>query len=234
MPHSDFDVPRLAAFLHLTPKQVLRLADRGKLPGRKINGQWRFSRAEIHHWLEERIGLSSESELLKVEGVIHRAATGRTEEVSIASWMPDEAVAVPLQARTRFSVIQAMCDLAATTGLLWEPGKMAEAVQAREEMHTTALDMGVALLHPRRPMTNILGGPILAIGRTVSGIPFAGRGLLTDIFFLICSTDDQEHLQLLARLSRVLTDPEVIPLLREAVDAADLRRIIIEKEAELY
>jgi len=234
MPHSDFDVPRLAAFLHLTPKQVLRLADRGKIPGRKINGQWRFSRAEIHHWLEERIGLSSDVELREVEGVIHRAAGGPTAEVSIDLWMPDCAVIYPLQARTRFSVIQAMCDLAATTGLLWEPGKMAEAVQAREEMHTTALDMGVALLHARRPMTNILGGPILALGRTVSGIPFAGRGLLTDIFFLICSTDDQEHLQLLARLSRVLTDPEIIPLLREAADSADLRRIIVDKEAEIY
>ncbi len=54
------DLDGLAAFLHLTPAQVGRLADRGKLPGRKVGGQWRFSPAEIHHWMEQRIGLSGE------------------------------------------------------------------------------------------------------------------------------------------------------------------------------
>ena len=58
MPQSDFTIESLAAHLHLTPQQVSRLADRNKLPGRKVGGKWRFSRADIHHWLERRIGLS--------------------------------------------------------------------------------------------------------------------------------------------------------------------------------
>ena len=57
MADDDFDVQRLATYLHLTPDQVARLADRGKLPGRKVQGQWRFAQADVHHWLEQRIGL---------------------------------------------------------------------------------------------------------------------------------------------------------------------------------
>ena len=53
---NDFDIDSLATYLHLTPAKVTRMADRGKLPGRKVGGQWRFSEAEIHHWLEQRIG----------------------------------------------------------------------------------------------------------------------------------------------------------------------------------
>ena len=185
MAHEDFDIDSLAAYLHLTPPQVAKMADRDRLPGRKVGGQWRFSQAEIHHWLEERIGASDASELVQVEGVLDRAAKAASEEtVSLASLLSVEAIEIPLAAKTRNSVVNAMVELASRTGMLWDPEKMAEAVRARESLHPTALDNGVALLHPRRPMANVLAEPMIALGRTYHGIPFGGpRGMLTDIFF---------------------------------------------------
>jgi excisionase family DNA binding protein len=76
MSEDDFDVQRLATYLHLMPDQVSRLADRGKLPGRKVQGQWRFSQADVHHWLERRIGLSDDEELQQMESIL-RAASGQ-------------------------------------------------------------------------------------------------------------------------------------------------------------
>ncbi len=209
MPYSDFDVEGLARYLHLAAQQVVKLAERGKLPGRKVGGQWRFARPDIHHWLEQRIGLSDESELLEVEALLrHSAPPEHEHEARVAEMLPLEAIAVPLLARTRNSVIDTMVELAAQTGWLWDAREMAEAVKAREDMHTTALDSGVALLHPRRPMPKILSQPLLALGRTTSGIPFGGGDApLTDVFFLICSTEDRGHLRVLARLSRILTAP---------------------------
>ena len=64
--------------------------------------------------------------------------------------LPVTAIEIPLSARTRNSVITSMVDVAARTGWLWDPGKMAEAVRSREDMFPTALETGVALLHPRR------------------------------------------------------------------------------------
>jgi PTS system nitrogen regulatory IIA component len=231
MPHGDFDVSGLARYLHLAPEQVVRLAERGKLPGRKVGGQWRFPKPDVHHWLERRIGASDESELLEVEAVLrHSAPTG--EEICIADMLPAEAIAVPLPARTRNSVIDSMVELAARTGWLWDTKEMAEAVKAREDLHTTALDSGVALLHPRRPMAKILAQPFLALGRTSAGIPFAGADMLTDVFFLICSTEDRGHLQLLARLSRILTAPGFLDALRQAT-AEEARQLIVETEEKL-
>src|SRR5438034_11645454 len=125
----DLDVDALAAFLHLAPAQVARLADRGKLPGRKVAGQWRFSPAEIHHWLENRIGLSDEEELVEVESVLDRASPADEEVPRVADLLPVEAIAVPLRARTRSSVISEMVDVAARTGWLWDPPKLVEAVR---------------------------------------------------------------------------------------------------------
>jgi PTS system nitrogen regulatory IIA component len=231
MSHTDFDVDSLARYLHVAPAQVLKLAERGNVPGRKIAGQWRFSKGEIHHWLEERIGAADDADLLQVQGLLDRAAVGReAATVQISDLLRPEAIAVPLPARTRSSVIKSMVELAAKTGHLWDPAEMAEAVEAREKLHPTALDSGVALLHPRRPLPQILEEPFLALGRTVQGIPFGDEGgQLTDIFFLICSVDDSQHLRTLARLSRLIATEGFLPAIRSAGDAHDVLRAV-----ELY
>jgi PTS system nitrogen regulatory IIA component len=234
MAQEDFDTERLAAYLHMMPADVTRLAERGKLPGRRIGGEWRFSAAEIHHWLENRIGLSDDEALVQMEGALDRATdAASTKELSIAELLRPEAIEIPLRARTRGSVITAMTDVAARTHLLWDPAKMAEAVRAREEMHSTALDNGVALLHPRRPMPAILAEAILALGITPTGIPFGSDGNLTDIFFLLCSTSDHEHLRILARLSRIINDADFLRAVRAADSAAALHRLVSDREAAI-
>jgi PTS system nitrogen regulatory IIA component len=232
MADEDFGVDRLATYLHLMPAAVVKLAERGKLPGRRVGGTWRFSAAEVHHWMEDRIGLSGDEELAHVEGTLDRVGGQESnDEVSIAALLRPEAVAVPLASRTRTSVITQMAQLAANTHLLWDAEAMADAVRAREEMHSTALDNGVALLHPRRPMGSILAEAILALGITPGGIPFGNEGRLTDVFFLICSTSDHEHLRILARLSRVINDSDLLSALRTASDAAEARRLIAARES---
>jgi PTS system nitrogen regulatory IIA component len=83
-------------------------------------------------------------------------------------------------------------------------------------------------------MTSILGEAFLAFGRTDSGIAFGdSRGSLTDLFFLICSTDDRQHLQALARLSRLIANPELLSALRAAPDAQSVHSTIQRAEAKL-
>lgn len=223
MAATDFDLDTLARYLHVAPAQVQKLAERGSMPGRKISGQWRFSKGEIHHWLEDRIGAGDEVDLAAVQELLDRAAGEReSESVTISELLLPEAIAIPLAARTRNSVIKSMVEVAAKTGHLWDPAEMAEAVQARESLHPTALDNGVALLHPRRPLGHVLAEPFLGLGRTTGGIPFGGeRGQLTDIFFLICSVDDSQHLRTLARLSRLISAAGFLESLREASSPAE-------------
>ncbi len=212
----DFDIMSLASHLHLTPEQVRKMADRGKLPGRRVGGKWKFSRAEIHAWFEERIGASDEKELTEVERVLDQQQTNIVaEDIEIPNLLSVATIFVPLPARTKNSVIEKICQLCSESGALWEPGKMADAIRNREELHPTALENGVALLHPRRPLAGIMGEPFIGLGITSSGIPFGGpRGCLTDIFFLIGSVSEPQHLRVLARLSRLLQQAELLDDLR--------------------
>ena len=235
MSHSTLDFSELVKYLHLSDAKVKKLVDRGEIPGRKIKGEWQFSMPEVNSWLEQRIGASDDDELADIESQFDRTTpTDAQQAVAIAELMPPGAIAIPFLARTKESAIRSMTQLAVETGLLWDGEKMADALRKREELHSTALDNGVAILHPRHPMPNILAEPFLALGIAPSGIPFGGGfGNLTDIFFLLCSTDDQVHLRVLARLSRILTVPNFLPMLRSLESPAEVQKLFAETEATI-
>ncbi len=235
MASSDLDIEQLAAYLHLTPQQVTKLAEREQLPGRKISGQWRFSEAEVHVWLEQRIGASGDADdLAQVQRVVDRWSDGHSDFIRLGELLQPSAIEIPLQARTNGSVIRRIVGLAEQTGMLWDAPRMVEAVQAREELHPTALDNGVALLHPRRPQSSILAEPLLALGITSQPLPFGNQnGLMTDVFFLICSTDDKVHLQVLAKLSRLLSNTKFLVELRQASSPLEAHSLLTQFEEEL-
>lgn len=226
----DLDIAQLASYLHLTPDQVSKMATRGRIPGRKVGKVWRFNEAEIHHWLEDRIGASDPEELSKVQAVLDRAKGHEVQDLRISQMCVPDTIQIPLNARTRGSVIRSICALAAETGMMWDAPAMAESVSAREQMHPTALDCGVALLHPRRPQTSILAESVIALGICSAPIPFSDRGHLTDVFFLICSYDDTVHLRILAKLSRMISTPPFLSELRDSQSAAEAWRAIDEAE----
>lgn len=236
MAENDFTIESLAAYMHVDPAKIDKLASRGKIPSRKVGGQWRFSGAEIHHWLEEKIGVSDDEALEEMEEVLDRELDVIESQhlETLAEMLPVEAIALPLRGKTKSAVITAMVATAEQTGWLWDPDKLAEAIRNREELHPTALEGGVALLHPRRPMPSILGHAFVALGITPSGVPFGGgRGMLTDVFFLICSTDDRGHLRTLARLSRVINDEDFMHGLRSCETAAAAHDLIVQRETAL-
>ena len=235
MPHTNLNLQQLSRYLHLPDAQIRKLVDKGEIPSRRVNGELVFSRDEVHRWLEQRIGISDEAELVQVEEALTKSAPPGTaeDEMSLALLIPAGAVAVPLLARTRDSVIRSMVRLAGSTGLLWDTDIMSEAVKAREDLHSTALDNGVALLHPRRPMPSLLGDSFLSVGIVPSGVPFGGVSGLTDVFFLICSMDDRVHLRILTRLSRMLTYPDFLRRLRESSNELEVRDLISEVEGAI-
>jgi len=148
--------------------------------------------------------------------------------------LTEATTAVPLAASTRVSVLRELVSLAENSWQVYDPAAILEAIRHREEMASTALESGVAIPHPRRPLPAALGEALIAYGRTASGIPFGeAKGSLTDIFFLVCCRDDRTHLQVLARLTRLLMRPGFVDELRNIETATDTWQFIAAAEREL-
>jgi PTS system nitrogen regulatory IIA component len=231
MANEMMDLEQLAVYLQRDVREIGKLASRGHLPGQKVAGKWRFARAEINHWLETQLPDFTEQELSALE-------RGRTEDTDqdllISTLLTESTITVPLPASTRASVLRELVRTAEQSWQVYNAEAIHEAIRQREELSSTALESGVAIPHPRRPLPAALGEAILAYGRTASGIPFGGpRGTLTDIFFLVCCRDDRTHLQLLARLSRLLLRPGFVDELRAAQTPPETRELILATEEAL-
>jgi nitrogen PTS system EIIA component len=231
MPYSNMDLPELAKLLGMDARQVERMAKQGQLPCRKISGKYQVNRAELTEWLQQRIGSLGHQDLASMDAGITAQRQTLQDQPIIIPALHREAIDIHLDARTKNSVLRELVALANETSLVFDAESILEALINREELCPTALDGGIAIPHPRRPLPYAIAEPILAVARTDQGIGFgAPDGKLTDLFFLICAHDDHQHLHMLARLCRMLHDSTFLADLRNASSADRILHLMTQRE----
>lgn len=226
MSHEVFSLDELARHLGRDRREIEKLANRGRIPGRKVGGDWQFHQAEITRWLEQEMRDYTNAELRNLE------RSQRSEDfcnmLPVSALLRPETVQVPLEARNKRSVLECLVEVAGRTWNIWSPSEILKAVQQREEIFATAYDGGVAIPHPRNPLPDAHADSLIAFGRTYSGIPFgAPHGALTDLFFLVLCRDSRAHMQIVARLGRMFQLPNFLDGLRERDDSQSTYDYII-------
>jgi mannitol/fructose-specific phosphotransferase system IIA component (Ntr-type) len=107
-----------------------------------------------------------------------------------------------------------------------------KALQERERIHSTGIGDGVALPHARNALVGVVDQPSLVFGLHQQGLPYGAiDGKPAHLFFLIVAPNVTQHLQLLARLSRVLRDPRLRQGLMTAEHPQRVLALLREAEA---
>jgi len=213
-------------------REVERMVSRGRIPGRRVAGEWRFNRLEITQWLESEIRDFDEDDLARVEK--SQQSADLNPKSPLTQLLSLETVEVPLNAGTKPSVLQSLVEVAGRTWQVLEPAAVLQAVKQREAVMSTGFDNGVAIPHPRNPLPEALSDSVVAFGRTTSGIPFGGpKRSLTDLFFLVLARDSTTHLQILARIGRLLQLPGFVSSLRAAETNVEAYELIRAADAQM-
>lgn len=228
------DIQEIAKLLGRDSRQIQRLAERGDIPCRKVAGEMRFNRAEVNEWLRLNMPSLSHQHLANMDAAITIQRDAEADEAIITPLLRIEAVEPNLAARTKNSVLKELVALAGETDLLYDAEGLLEAIIQREQLCSTAVEDGIAIPHPRRPMHYAVAEPILVIANTTTGIGFgAPDGRLTDLFFMISCLDDRHHLHVLARLCRMLHDDAFPKQLRRAKTAQQIVDVFLERERHI-
>lgn len=232
MPYRTFDLEEVARYLHLSRGDVERLVSDQEIPFDRRGARLVFRKAEIDEWASQRI--------LGLEGrglaEYHQKSTrGAQQSVASEAIMPEriqpEFIDPALPAKTKASVLRQMVALAEKTRRVCDPRALLEGLEAREELCSTGIPGGLALLHSRNPDPYLFESPFLALGRTVQQIPFgAPDGRSTDLFFLIGCPDPGMHLHTLARLCLMAQKTNLLAELRQAEDAAAMCESMLAAE----
>jgi mannitol/fructose-specific phosphotransferase system IIA component (Ntr-type) len=224
-----------AHFLNLSTQEVVRLVENGRLPGVKRTGRWEFNRRALLDHFEQEMGSLPPERLAAVERSLSVSDSGAfsafPKELLLAPLICPAGISLNLPARTRASALAELVALAGKTELVWDAPALLDSIRRREDVCSTALEHGVAVPHPRRAPEYCLAESLVVFGRTGAGVPFGALdGRTTDLFFLVCCTDERTHLQVLARLCRILRNDGVLDALRAASSAEGVLQIMRDAE----
>ena len=148
----------------------------------------------------------------------------------IVEYMTEMDILPDLQATTREEVLREMVDHLHSAGKIKDVDKLVQILLDREMLGSTGIGHGVAIPHGR------LGGLkeiLLVFGRSEKGVSFeAHDGKPVKLFFLLVAPEDSAglHLKALARISRILKNPECRAALLNSKDRENLYRIIREED----
>ena len=232
MPYRVFNLKEAAEFLHLTEEQVERLARSGELPCERQGGRLVFRHQAIDEWASQQVLGYSDEKLSE----FHRRSSAKYYDLSqdaaiISTLIKPEWIEPNLRCRTKASVIKEMADLADRTGLVCYPAELHASLIEREQLCSTALAGGLALLHRRMHEPYMFEDSFVVLGKTISQVPFGSPdGETTDIFFLVCCQDDRIHLHVLARLCMMCHQTSLLLELREAKDAKQMHALLVASE----
>jgi PTS system nitrogen regulatory IIA component len=101
-----------------------------------------------------------------------------------------------------------------------------EVLLQREKLGSTGVGNGVAIPHGKLPKLDRLFGLFARLGRPVDFEALDGQPV--DLLFLLLAPEGAgaDHLRALARVARLLRDPDLVRKLREADDATALYAVL--------
>lgn len=235
MPHREFNLEEAAEYLHVSADDLRELARQGAVPHRRVANRWIFRKVELDAWMSQRLLGLRKTHLAEY----HKKTSIKTHNIRrqhaiLPELTKPDYIEPALRSRTKASVIRDMVALANATGLLNDPESLRASIEAREKLASTALEGGVAMLHPEFQQPYMFEDSFVVLGRAVQAIPFgAPDGRTSDIFFLICCQDDRIHLPLLARLCMMCHQTSLLLDLREAPDARTMYEVLLAAERDV-
>jgi len=152
--------------------------------------------------------------------------------IVLSQLLSPETIALNLQSADRDSVLSELVNQIPELKERSDARKtLLRALKEREQLHSTGIGEGIAFPHSRNALVGLVDHPCIVMGRHADGIPFGAIDAVpAKLFFLLVAPTVTQHLGILARLSRLLSDPK----LRRSLLAADKpeKVILLLQEAE--
>ncbi|HOH97674.1 MAG TPA: PTS sugar transporter subunit IIA [Candidatus Cloacimonadota bacterium] len=142
-------------------------------------------------------------------------------------YMRVDNIFLDFHAENKYDAIRILSENAKDLKLVRDARWLYEVVVAREELISTAIGNGVALLHPRHLHPSKIKSPSILFGRSDEGVDFdAPDNKPVNIFFMLLLHNDKQHLFSLSYISKLIMNPEILSSFSSAVTPAEIHKAL--------
>lgn len=235
MPYSKLNIKEAALFLRIPPEDLEHLVKKNEVPFFHEAGRILFRKSILKDWATKAVFHEKEKKI----GKMHYSAKGiwtKTDpQIKLLPFLIPAGIEPSSCAKTKPSVLRELSLLANKTHCVSDPEKLLILLFTREEEQSTGLVKGVALPHPHVHTHQLFNQSFLSVLKTNRGIPFGSMdGNMTDLFFMPCSMNDEEHIFILGRLSALIKKTSLCDDLRKASATDDFLKIFARHEETLF
>lgn len=151
----------------------------------------------------------------------------------IIDLLSEDRILLGASAQTKEQAIDQMVELQAKSGSLKDKEVYKQAILAREQMSSTAIEAGIAVPHAK---SDAVTAPSLCAMTLQKGVDYGAMdGQPSDLFFMIAAPVDGDlHLEILSHLMVLLMDPVFVSALRGAKNPQEFLAAIDRFEKEKY
>lgn len=235
----DFKIKDVADLLNVSETTVRRWLNAGEIPAYKIQGQYRFSRAEIENWvMKQKLGKEEGNSPFSAQKPVRNpskasSASNGSQKFSLYRALHKGDVLHQIPGKTKDEVIRATTKKLSAQHHV-EPDFLADLLIEREKLQPTSLNHGLAIPHTREfilderhdLVTIVFPEEAIAYG-ALDGEP------VHTMFFLLAGSD-RRHLHLLAKLAHLSgQNAEFKKLLRQKPSKEKILQFVKDWESQI-
>ena len=218
--------------LGVSPGTLKTMAQNGEISFAMRGENMVFTRDDLDLWASQKIvneGMAG--------GDGHGPARPRHEETAhlLSELCPRECVCSALPGSSRASIIKALTELAEQSGFLYDPDDLRKEIAKREECGSTNLGNGVAIPHTMTREEGYFSQSFIAIAKLATPCYFnsAPDGSKTSLLILSCSSDSNEHLMILQKISEICRLTTFLADVEEAGSDEEIWQALLNAEEAL-
>lgn len=190
-------------FLKVTDSVIKEMINSHIFDAKKKGNTFQIAKIDIDEWLANLN--DQEVEKLALKRSVCR----------FSDYFRPRNIYLNFKADNKFEAIAEMSKKARDLKIVKDHRWLYQVVIAREELVSTAIGKGVALLHPRHHHPSKIKKPSIIFGRSAELIEFdAPDNIPVNIFFMLLLHDDIQHLFSISYISKFLLNEENLDILR--------------------
>ncbi|VGO20623.1 PTS sugar transporter subunit IIA [Pontiella sulfatireligans] len=216
--HEIMTIEEVAAYIRVSERTVYDWAQKSELPGGKLGTTWRFKRADIEKWVNDR--LSKEA-----------AVKSGSKKAATASFVLTRERVVLLDHPSKKEVLTQLVDLLAETPFVKNRDALLKGILEREELMSTGIGFGIGVPHVRIDSVTDLVMAVAVSKNPVTDYTSLDEAPVQIICMLAARTDQHtKYIRTLSAISSRLKDPDVRREIIASNDPAAICKLLIDSE----